>query len=103
MEKVKITVIKRFSPEDVFGKSMYEPNGEMIPPCDILKDGQEFLMDNENLFKPEGFCEWAWKDILPFITTLACGGNFKWYPKGVAYGACSDGMRPVCFKLEVIE
>lgn len=103
MEKVKITVTKRFKPEDVLGKEMKNPQGDVIVPCEKFKEGQEFIMDNDSLNNPDGFCEWAWKDLLPYVSALATGGNFlSWFEKGVAYGACTDGLRPVCFKLERI-
>jgi len=52
---------------------------------------------------PEGFCTSAWNDIYPSVRVLAFGGNAPWYKeKGVAVECCTDGLRPVIFKLERI-
>ena len=51
MAKVKITVIKRFKPEEVFGFEYKAPTGRIIPVCQVFKDGQ--VMISENLKKPE--------------------------------------------------
>ncbi len=102
MVKVKITVIKNFSPEDVFGEKEKIPSDQITTPCTTVKEGQEFVV--EKIDKPEGFCGWAWRDIFKDVSVLWFGGDFPWSkPEGVAYTACTDGMRPVCFKLERIE
>lgn len=101
MPKIKITVIKRFSPEDVFGHEYKTPTGKVVEKCHF-EDGQEWLSENGEM--PEGFCSWAWVDIARSIHVLRFGGNFKnWTEDGIMYDACSDGVRPVCFKLERIE
>jgi uncharacterized repeat protein (TIGR04076 family) len=100
MDNVKITVIKTFSPEDVFGHEVKSPKGEVVLPCNYkgLEEGAEYLV--EKLEKPENFCGWAWNDLFKDVTTLSFGGNHPWSEKDVMYTACTDGMRPVCFKLE---
>jgi len=92
---VKITVEKRLSNE-----SLIEKYGVGVEPlCDAVKDGQEFIA--EDLKMPEGFCHWAWADIQRDVVTLALGGNFPWVKdEGVAISCCTDGFRPVIFKLE---
>jgi uncharacterized repeat protein (TIGR04076 family) len=101
MSKIKITVIRRFSPEDVFGHEYKTPTGKVVGKCDF-KDGQEWISENAQM--PEGFCTWAWIDLARSMHVLRHGGNFKnWTEEGVMYDACSDGVRPVCFKLERIE
>jgi uncharacterized repeat protein (TIGR04076 family) len=101
MSKIKITVIKRFSPEDVFNHEYKTPNGVKVDKCS-LKEGQEWISENGEM--PEDFCSWAWVDLSRSIHVLRFGGNFKnWAEDGVMYNACSDGVRPVCFKLERIE
>jgi len=69
-------------------------------PCEIHKEGQVFYFE-EN--QPEGFCNYAWNAIFPYVTTLSWGGDFKSVYKepGVAVIACPDGLRPVIFKLEL--
>jgi len=50
---------------------------------------------------PKGFCSWAWADIQRDVTVLALGGDFPWVKeKGVTFSSCTDGFRPVIFKLE---
>lgn len=102
MPKMKITVIKRFHPKDVFGKDYVTPTGKTVTPCQSFEDHQEFILDKLN--KPDGFCTWAWYDLYKDLSVLWWGGDFKdWMEKGIMYTACSDGVRPVCFKLERLE
>jgi len=50
---------------------------------------------------PAGFCTWAWHDIYPAVTSLRFGGNFPWMKKeGMVISCCSDGARPVFFRIE---
>ena len=101
MPKIKITVIKRFSPEDVFGHEYKTPTGKVVEKCHF-EDGQKRVSENGEM--PEDFCSWAWVDLARSIHVLKFGGNFKnWTEDGIMYDACSDGVRPVCFKLERIE
>ncbi len=92
---VKITVEKRLSNE-----GLIEKYGVGVEPlCGAVQDGQEFIVKDLNI--PEGFCPWAWADIQRDVTTLALGGNFPWVKdEGVAISCCTDGFRPVIFKLE---
>ncbi|MFX1513570.1 MAG: TIGR04076 family protein [Promethearchaeota archaeon] len=104
MAKIKISVVKRFSPEEVFGHEMKQSSGKVITQCTSFEDGQEFIV--ENLNKPEGFCGWAWNDLYKDVSVLNFGGEFfggDWAGKGVMYTCCTDGVRPVSFKLERIE
>jgi uncharacterized repeat protein (TIGR04076 family) len=99
--KVKITVLKRFSPSEVFEKS---PVTHVRPTksCELFGDGQEFVV-GENGKMPEGFCTSAWVSIFTDFRVLNFGGDLPWYKeKGVAISCCNDGLRPVIFKLERI-
>ena len=99
--KVKITVLRRFSPKEVFKKSPVTPV-EPMEACEILKDGQEFVV-KEDLKMPEGFCTSAWHSLYCNVRTLSFGADIPWYrEKGVAINSCVDGLRPVVFKLERI-
>jgi len=101
MPKIKISIIKRFSPEDVFGHEYKTPTGKVVEKCHF-KDGQEWISEDGEM--PDGFCSWAWTDLARSIHVLRFGGNFKnWAENGIMYNACSDGVRPVCFKLERLE
>lgn len=50
--KIKITVLRRFHPSEVFDKSLVTSHTREA--CSLFKDGQEFIV--ENLEMPEGFC-----------------------------------------------
>ncbi|MBA7614245.1 hypothetical protein ES703_21508 [subsurface metagenome] len=67
MPKIKITVIKRFSPEDVFGHEYKTPTGKVVEKCSF-EDGQEWISENREM--PEGFCWWAWTDLTRTINVL---------------------------------
>ena len=99
--KVKITVLRRFSPSEVFDKmpvTLVEPFEE----CELYRDGQEFIVGDDGKM-PEGFCTSAWQTIYCNVRTLAFGGNLPWFKeKGISISCCSDGLRPVIFKLERI-
>jgi len=99
--RVKITVLKRFSPSEVFEKSPATPV-RPLGACDLYRDGQEFVVAQDGKM-PEGFCTSAWHTIFGNVRTLAFGGDFPWFrEKGIAISCCSDGLRPVVFKLERI-
>ena len=95
--KVKITVLKRFNPEEVFKDQPVK--AKYSGPCAIFKEGQVFYVDDS---MPTGFCPYAWDAIFWVIVTLRSNGNFsEWYEEpGVAVVCCTDGLRPVIFKLE---
>jgi uncharacterized repeat protein (TIGR04076 family) len=100
LHKVKITVLKRFIPSEVFETSPVTPV-EPIEACDLFKENQEFIVEHGKM--PEGFCSSAWHTIYCNVRTLAYGGDLPWYKeKGVAINCCTDGLRPVVFKLERI-
>lgn len=71
--KVKITVLKRVTPEEVFGE--YPLKGEQTSACSVYKDGQEFIVDESGRM-PEGLCSWAWNDIYKVLNVLRFGGDF---------------------------
>ena len=100
IHRVKITVLKRFHPSEVFATSpvtIETPFGE----CELFKEGQEFIV--ENMSMPEGFCNTAWISIYSNIRMLSFGFDLPWFKeKGVAVNSCIDGLRPVIFKLERI-
>ena len=93
---VKITVLRRLLHEHLL-----EENAQcMWEPCERLQEGQEFVSEHANM--PEGFCSWAWADIQKYVLTLARGGDFVSVIPGVFITCCTDGFRPVLFKLERI-
>ena len=101
MANVRITVVKKIHNKDMFGDN--PPLGfTAVPECDRLEVGQEFI--SEECSCPPGFCYWAFADIQRDIVHLLFGGSYPWMKeKGVALSCCTDGVRPVIFKLERIE
>ena len=100
VDKLKITVLKRQDPKDIFDKYPVAEQDWFVP-CAMYKDGQEFILDGPNM--PEGFCPSAWQTIYHNVRTLAYGGNLPYFKeKGVSISCCTDGMRPVIFKIERI-
>ena len=99
--RVRITVLKRVEPEYIFdGEVPLSPTGEKYTVCTAFEDGQEFILEKDNK-RPEGFCPWAFHDIFKDAHILMFGGNFTpWTPEGTQITCCSDGIRPVSFKLE---
>jgi uncharacterized repeat protein (TIGR04076 family) len=100
LHKVKITVLKRFHPSEVFEKSPVTP-AEPLEACNLFRDGQEFIVNS--LEMPKGFCGSAWVSIYGNVRLLSFGADLPWFKeKGVAVNCCIDGLRPVIFKLERI-
>lgn len=96
---VKITVIKMLSWDDVYGEKPADVGDGVTPYCQRFQVGQEFIADKPE--GPDGFCAWAWNDIRPAVLVLSLGGDFPWMKApGVQYTCCTDGARPVFFKLE---
>jgi len=96
--KLKITVLKRQDPKAIFDKYPVTERDWFVP-CDTYREGQEFIL--ESFTMPEGFCPSAWQTIYPSVRTIWFGGNLPYFKeKGVAVSCCSDGMRPVIFKIE---
>jgi len=100
IHKVKITVLRRFHPAEVFEKSPITSKTS-FGKCDRLEDGQEFIV--ENMAIPEGFCNTALLSIYSNVRLLSYGFDLPWFEeKGVALNSCTDGFRPVVFKLQRI-
>ena len=99
-QKCKITVVKRMVNDDLVNEYATEP--KKFPICDIVKDGQEFVVTNPFVM-PEGLCPWAWADIRMFILTMASGGSFPGMKNAdTAVATCTDPFRPVIFKIEKV-
>jgi uncharacterized repeat protein (TIGR04076 family) len=98
--KVRITVVKKTFNEDLVelytdGRS-FKPSGC----CHDLAIGQSFETTGH---APEGLPDWAWCDMQKYVMTLARGGNFLGCKPGIFVTCCTDGFRPVFYKLERIE
>jgi uncharacterized repeat protein (TIGR04076 family) len=88
---VKITVLKRNYEKEIVEQMKTGPKSA----CTRFKDGQEFTVSSQWAM-PEKFCEWAYADIRAYIPMVLGQGN----PIAVC---CTDGYRPVFFKVERIE
>ena len=94
--QLKITVLKRELYKDIVDKYAANKN---LAPCTIYEDGQEFILDTKEM--PTGFCSWAWADIHRDVVAMFHGANFPWIErKSMIISACTDGLRPVIFKIE---
>ncbi len=99
--KLRITVLKRLDPSELFETFPVARRDWMVP-CGIYEDDQEFHV-GEGLRMPEGFCPSAWRAIYHNVRALGYGGTFPFHDEGgVAVSCCTDGLRPVIFKIERI-
>ena len=97
--KLKITVLKRDIYKDFIDQYSADKS---TGACDAVKDGQEFIL--ETLDKPDDFCSWAWADIHRDVTAVFFGANYEWIKQpNTVISCCTDGLRPVVFKIELIE
>ena len=114
MAKIKITVVKKLNVKDIHGDNPpANINEDMLTPeCHRFKVGQEFVLDTTKDASdpqswqncPPGFCSWAFADIQRDISHILFGGSYPWIKdKGVIITCCTDGLRPVIFKVERIE
>ena len=101
MVQCKITVLKRTFNEDLVREYLLAETADQIGPCNCFREGQEFVFD-DSLQPPSGFCTWAWADIRSQLMTILCGGNWPDTKAGICIACCSDGIRPVIFKIERI-
>lgn len=92
--KVRITVLKRSFNKDFVDKYT-EKGGWSV--CQAFKEGQEFVVSEVKPWEcPPGFCGWAWADMQKIVWGMARGGPTLFVT------CCTDGYRPVFFKLERI-
>jgi uncharacterized repeat protein (TIGR04076 family) len=97
--RCKITVLRKMFNQDLATKFCQES----VNPCPAFTEGQEFIYDHSgDGNKPINFCERAWNDIYPTVMTLAHKGTFLGWMKedGISIVCCTDGIRPVVFKVE---
>ncbi len=102
MKQCKITVIKKHFNQDL-AKTYCEGQ---VTSCPVFEEGQEFVYSHFGEGnKPSEFCESAWHDLYKNVMTLCSSGSFKGWmkKKNVVISCCTDGIRPVVFKLEAVE
>lgn len=101
MNKLKITVIKtEFNQQ--FADEFRNPLAH-YGPCNVFRVGDEFIIEKWWQI-PDGFCEWAWIDIQKPLFALATGGDLSPWMKepNIWIACCTDGVKPVTFKIETI-
>jgi uncharacterized repeat protein (TIGR04076 family) len=99
LKDVKITVVAHLKPGKIFEELAADT---LTAECGRALLGQEYI--SKQMSMPEGFCSWAWADIQRDVVHLAMDGDFSWIKKkGSMVSCCTDGLRPVVFKLERIE
>ncbi len=93
--QVRITVIKKIFNEEFIEDCAAHP--ETWTACTHFEVGDVFVTDMKEPWQmPEGFCGWAWADIQRTVYGMARGGQ------DIFLTCCTDGYRPVIFKLEKI-
>ena len=98
--KLRITVLRTLDPSELF-EEMPVARRDWMVPCGVFSEGQEFVI--ESIEMPEGFCASAWRAIDHNVRTLFYGGVLPHHEEGdVAVNCCTDGLRPVIFKIERI-
>ncbi len=103
MHPCKITVLKCTLHQDLIDAYKTEEGAQKSGPCPVFQPGQEFHLD-QPWFVPAGFCNWAWADIRQYVYAACLGGEFPGaQPGGTFISCCTDGFRPVIFKIERVE
>ena len=93
---VKITVLKQLDMGAIFKEYAAL---DVDPICFMCTKKTVFI--SKHLDAPPGFCGWAWADLQRDVAHLALGGDFPWIKQpGTMITTCTDGLRPVVFKLE---
>ena len=96
--QIKITVLKRELYKDLVNEYATDKNFKQ---CGKFEDGQEFILNAKEM--PAGFCSWAWADVHRDVVAVFHGASFPWIErKSTIISACTDGLRPVIFKIESI-
>ncbi len=103
LKKVKITVLKVTFNEELARE--YAVPG--YPPCVVHSEGQVFYSNGWQ--KPAGLCDYAWNSMRDFVLSAAQGGGYilgdgNWLRhENMAIVSCSDGIKPVIFKVEMTD
>lgn len=99
MKKVKITVLRKEFYSDL--ADAYLTDGKSVDSCSLMEVGDEFIFEG-GAKMPEGFCPWAWIDIYHSVTSISSGSTFTPWNRtdGQTIVCCTDGIRPVIFKVE---
>ena len=94
--QVKITVLEKTFHQDFVDTYAADPTG--WKPCSHFEVGDEYITaKGAPWVMPDGFCGWAWADMQKLVYGMARGGQ------DVFVTCCTDGYRPVIFKLEKVK
>jgi uncharacterized repeat protein (TIGR04076 family) len=94
---IKITVTKMLGTKELWGDEAPESTAEDV--CPRFKVGDVYM--TEGMSMPENWpCSWAWHDIFKEVLHLSLGGEFFIEPGNFIIACCTDGMRPVFYRIE---
>lgn len=107
--RIRITVLKADVETELAAQyGQLQPDGTRTThPCPFFRPGDKFEFSLKNGITGGKFCEMAKNDLFTMMVGLAGKGAAT--PDGQKHllapeiCCCSDGLRPVFFKLEVIE
>ena len=104
MARCKITVLERSFRKDFVDQYVEEERKRTLGLCETFSDGQTFIADAVSGM-PQGFCPWAWDDLYKVLVAFYTNGKFDMWTQGgdTIIACCSDGTRPVYFKIEKLE
>jgi len=103
MPRLKNSVIKKMHNTEL--AEAYRRDDIHEGPCPYYTEGQEFIINHLGERPVDFFCDWAWNDLYKFIFSMMTGGEFgNWMKdKNTFIACCTDGIKPVVFKLEKVE
>jgi uncharacterized repeat protein (TIGR04076 family) len=103
--KCKIAVLRRAFYQDLADEYLADPH---VGKCSLFEDDQAFIINQKDLWKRLNgeFCAEAWDSISRYVYAALQGGSIMkgWTnDEKTMIAACSDGVRPVIFKIERID
>lgn len=103
MSKIRVTVVRRELFTDIV-EAHWGPGlaGRELPLCEIFEEGQTYEVEDPHFLCPEGFCSWAWADLQRDFAMMLFGPPDYWKEKPFLV-CCTDGFRPVVFKIEHVK
>ena len=97
--QARITVIKKAFHQDIIAEYCPERVGK-VESWSVFDDGRSFVVDGPVPSMPWVFCPWAWSDIHKVVALTMMGASPT---PGTEFTCCSDGLRPVTFRIQRIE
>jgi uncharacterized repeat protein (TIGR04076 family) len=103
--RVRITILRREFFSDLAEQYLANPK---TGKCPRFRDGQEFIVDDDGFFSMMHgkFCSEAWDAISRYVYAGLQGGAIMhgWTnDEKMMIACCSDGVRPVIFRIERID